>query len=557
MSDKPKAYSYVRLSTPEQLKGDSVRRQLKATDDYVRANNMELVEIMQDRGVSAFKGKNAELGELSRILDMISDGTIAEDSYLIVEAFDRLSRQNIMEAIALFSKIIQAGVNIVTLVDGKVYRRSSVGENSIDLIYAAIVMIRAHEESVTKSIRLSAAWENKRNIARSGKVTMHKLPQWLKYSDCGDAIEVIDDRADIIRMIFEMCRDGYGAYSVARFLNEKKIATWGRSKFWHESYVKKILDSRGVLGEYQPRKFAQSGNKQNRITAGEPIIGYYPRIIDDILFEQAAAAAVARKTTGQGRKGKHLSNLFTGLLKCSACGSGLRFIDKGPGPKGGQYLRCSAAQISQECSAYGARYQIIEDMLLKWIGSVNFETAVNRQKWENELQRLNEEKTELQKSYQMNKEKIKNLIDALAMAPSVIEIAEKLKAIQIQNEKIERDVKVIEEKIDDLGSQEIKDRSELINQIKIGHAGNLEEYAVIRRRVSTEIKKVIKEINCSIIPVENPNRAHTSVFLREPEIEINIKYRSGNWQSLHNLDDYSVSSINNERLRTWRQVKGI
>jgi len=34
MSKKKKAYSYIRFSTPEQLKGDSLRRQLESSRKY-------------------------------------------------------------------------------------------------------------------------------------------------------------------------------------------------------------------------------------------------------------------------------------------------------------------------------------------------------------------------------------------------------------------------------------------------------------------------------------------------------------------------------------------
>ena len=157
MDLKPKAYSYIRLSTADQIKGDSIRRQMKATEDYVREMGFDLVEMMHDKGISAFHGNNATFGALSFFLAMIDAGEIDKGSYLIIESLDRLSRQNLMEAIGLFSRIIQAGVNIVTLTDRKTYSESSVGANNSDILFAAVGMMRAHEESHVKSIRLSAA----------------------------------------------------------------------------------------------------------------------------------------------------------------------------------------------------------------------------------------------------------------------------------------------------------------------------------------------------------------------------------------------------------------
>ena len=59
-SPKPKAYSYVRMSTDIQLKGDSLRRQLEQSRDFAEKNDLELVEGsgLHDIGVSAFKGAN-------------------------------------------------------------------------------------------------------------------------------------------------------------------------------------------------------------------------------------------------------------------------------------------------------------------------------------------------------------------------------------------------------------------------------------------------------------------------------------------------------------------
>ncbi|MCK1582154.1 recombinase family protein [Bradyrhizobium sp. 168] len=54
----PRAYSYLRMSTAPQLKGDSRRRQLEASRTYAAAQGLELAgdAELEDIGVSAFKG---------------------------------------------------------------------------------------------------------------------------------------------------------------------------------------------------------------------------------------------------------------------------------------------------------------------------------------------------------------------------------------------------------------------------------------------------------------------------------------------------------------------
>jgi hypothetical protein len=51
-----RAYSYIRFSTPEQLKGGSLRRQAELTAKYALEHNLNLDESLtfRDLGVSAF-----------------------------------------------------------------------------------------------------------------------------------------------------------------------------------------------------------------------------------------------------------------------------------------------------------------------------------------------------------------------------------------------------------------------------------------------------------------------------------------------------------------------
>jgi DNA invertase Pin-like site-specific DNA recombinase len=70
---KPKAYSYVRFSTPEQASGDSLRRQTEAARAYAAKHNLELDEELKfyDRGVSAFRGRNVKEGALAAFLEAV------------------------------------------------------------------------------------------------------------------------------------------------------------------------------------------------------------------------------------------------------------------------------------------------------------------------------------------------------------------------------------------------------------------------------------------------------------------------------------------------------
>ena len=69
----PKAYSYMRFSTPDQAKGDSKRRQYQQAEEYAATHGLELDDKLtySDFGVSAFRGANIEIGKLGQFMEAI------------------------------------------------------------------------------------------------------------------------------------------------------------------------------------------------------------------------------------------------------------------------------------------------------------------------------------------------------------------------------------------------------------------------------------------------------------------------------------------------------
>ena len=152
----PIAYSYIRFSTAEQKKGDSLRRQTELSKNYADQHGLTLDSSlhMHDLGISAYDRSNLTRGALGVFLEAVKQGRIIPGSFLLVESLDRLSRAQVMEALPIFISILNQGITIVTLSDGMEYNTKSVGNNFGSLIISISIMARAHEESATKSKRL-------------------------------------------------------------------------------------------------------------------------------------------------------------------------------------------------------------------------------------------------------------------------------------------------------------------------------------------------------------------------------------------------------------------
>jgi len=258
----PKAYSYLRFSTPEQAKGDSATRQTLAALRWCERHGIELdTELtFRDEGISAFEGTNAEKG-LGAFRRAVENGDVPRGSYLLVESLDRLSRQSARKASRLMEEIVERGITVVDLSDGeREYSADALDKDPLLMVMMVLRFTRAHEESALKSVRVAAARERgRRKFASSEPLTQpytRQLPGWLRWNDDTKKIEAIPERAAVVKKIFKLADKGVGQHSIAGWLNENAGEPWGRGKRkgarWHRSYVRKILTNPAVVGTFTP-----------------------------------------------------------------------------------------------------------------------------------------------------------------------------------------------------------------------------------------------------------------------------------------------------------------
>jgi len=371
------------MSTDLQKKGDSLRRQLDASRKYAEEHGLELVDDpdLHDLGVSAYRGKNLASGGLGRFLAAIRDGKIERGSYLLVESIDRISRQTPTKALEPFLAVINSGIVLVTMNPLEVFTAETT--DFYRLLMALTIMQRSHEESDVKSRRLKSAWAAKRTIAGQKKLTA-RCPSWLCLSADRRGFEIIEERAAIVRRIFDEAASGYGTFTIVRRLNNDGVPTFMGKGGWQNSTVNKILSSPTATGAFQPNRM-EAGK---RIPEGEPIQDYFPRIIRQDVFETAQRGRLERWRNAQpeqgkrphpegGRKGKQYTNLFSKLAVCDYCGEPMHYQNKGAPPKGRTYLVCSNALREHGCVMTGRwRYDQFESTFLSFVEQLDLASLV-------------------------------------------------------------------------------------------------------------------------------------------------------------------------------------
>jgi DNA invertase Pin-like site-specific DNA recombinase len=318
---KPLAYSYQRFSSAEQRKGDSLRRQQQSLEAFLRRHDLDLDDrlLFVDAGVSGFRGRHrSDTSALGQFLQLVEKGQIARGSYLIVESLDRISREEVNRALSLLLNLIEAGIRVVQLSPTEVIYQA--GASATQLIIAIIELSRGNSESEMKSVRGKAAWSAKLTAAREQKKPLTaRCPGWLQR--VGSGFVVVEDRAVIVRRVFQMAADGYGMFSICSRLTADSVVPFGHYR-WNVPTLNRWLRSKAVIGHFQP----QLKGKPN----GDSIPDYFPRVISDDLFYRVQSGLDERKLyAGRHRTGR--PSLFLGLLFAATDGRPLTVKQRGSG----------------------------------------------------------------------------------------------------------------------------------------------------------------------------------------------------------------------------------
>lgn len=382
----PRAYSYVRWSSPEQTKGDSLRRQLERAKEYANTHGLDLSEDhWQDAGVAAYRGRNWHVGALGAFVEAVDAGRVSKGSYLLVEALDRLSRDHVLPALNRMQEITQRGITIVTLNDGQKWTKDSFKDLG-PLYYSIAQLSTANIESRNKQARSLANWSQKRKLAvEQGIAPTRTCPLWLTVGDDGK-YQPICERVEAVRKVYELALEGLGTRRIARKMNDlgfPKFTDPSRPKAnddrgWTGSYVHSLLITDATIGVWRGSKVIQPQDgdfvRRREQDAKDGFVedgSVYPAIVDkDVWLKAQELIRVRKGENGRGRPKKpvgqavvSMSNLFSGMCRCS-CGAGLRYhraaMDKRP------KLVCGARLQGAKASCVSRRwdYGSVEAFLL-------------------------------------------------------------------------------------------------------------------------------------------------------------------------------------------------
>jgi hypothetical protein len=262
---------------------------------------------------------------------------------------------------------------------------------------------------------------------------------------------------------------------------------------WQESYVKKILRNRAVIGEYQPHRLL----KGKREPIGETIPNYFPLVIDKDVFYRVQV--LFRQNIHKGGRTGKVNNLFSHIAKCGYCGGSMAFIDTGPAPRWGQYLVCDRARRGFDCCKGSIKYGEVEYFVLSHCKGLRPQDILNENDDTGRTLLLNElDGTKCEMS-SITKE-IENLTDSVGMTSDkrVREVLEKRMIEKFaKKDSLKQRMDQLQQLLE-TSARSFKDTQSTLDSFKklisVLNKSKTEKLIELRLKLRNEIRKLIRVI---------------------------------------------------------------
>lgn len=395
------AVIYARYSSHAQ-KDASIEQQLRVCRQYAYDHDMQVVGEYCDHALSGTSDKRPEF------LRMIKDAAKGRWERVLVYKVDRFAR-NRYDSATYKAKLKKHGVKVMSAME-------PIPDGPEGILLEAVLEGSAEYYSANLSQNIIRGMHDN---ALACKVNAGHLP--LGYVKGPDGRYAIDeDKAAIVREIFEMYSGGMNAVEIANALNARGLRT-STGSVWNKNSLRSILKNERYIGVYQWRDVRVEGG--------------VPAILEKELFErvQRQMAKIARAPAAARTD---VDYMLTGKLFCGECGSPM-VGESGIGKGGAKYCYYSCIKRKREkaCNKKPVKKDWIEELVVmemrKWcLNDAAIQAMVDavldlqaRERDDSILRNLEAELAE-------NKRAIANLIKAIEQGIITASTKERLDALE-------------------------------------------------------------------------------------------------------------------------------
>jgi site-specific DNA recombinase len=296
--------AYIRVSTDEQVEGNSLEEQEERLRAYCITYGLEEPVFYVDDGRSA---KDMRRPGLTSLLEEAKKG---KGRIVIITKIDRICRK-LLDLLNLIEYLEKYECEFASASE-KFDTTTPAGRITLQVLGAVAEFERARVAERVKENMLSLAKKGEKVITRP----------CYGYDVIDGTMLINFEEALIVRQMAEWAVNGEGGRGIAKRLNEMGLKTKDGNQ-WHEKIVRELLKRETLIGNFVYNKTYRKGTRI--ITRPESewirIEEHHDAILETETFEIIQQQFEGRKTIG-----RHIRNdtyLLSGLVRCGHCGASM------------------------------------------------------------------------------------------------------------------------------------------------------------------------------------------------------------------------------------------
>lgn len=317
MEKKVRAVIYCRVSTSSDSQVESLDKQVEEAVSAVKKLGFELTDRFIDEGKT---GTTKEARK--EYLRMISEIDNDQFDVIVTKSLDRMNR-NILDFYLLLDLVIKNDIRLYFYLDRNYYMPD-------DKLVIGIKAILAEEYSRELSKKLCSAHAKRQE--RGEVIMLSKLTYGYKKEiqpDGKKTVVIVEEEAEMIRLIFDLCKQGYGSRAIGKLLYARGYRNRNGNEIT-ETTIRRIIRNPLVMGTMVMNKVKYDFNTKTTVYTDSSQWIWKEEAVPEIVTEADWKLANQRMDSRRSNKNgevptqRHGQNQgkfnFSGKLICGLCG---------------------------------------------------------------------------------------------------------------------------------------------------------------------------------------------------------------------------------------------
>ncbi len=347
-----KVAGYIRASSNKEKQKESPENQKEIIQNFIKENEYDLHSHYIDVQTGTTDRRDG-------LKQMIEDAENKQFDVIVAKELSRLGR-NVELLYKLIRMTINQGIRVITL-DGKVDTNDPAKQAMFGL-YAWIY----ESESQRIGDRIKSVFHVKQ---KQGLYLGSRPPYG--YQLVNRKLVIKEDEASIVADIFNKYLSGMNRCTIARYLNEKGIATHyqGSSKvktYWSQNVVRGMLENPSYVGDMVQNKRTSISVTMKKFKVNEKkdwivVPNVHEPIVTREVYEHVNKILESEVKKGRGKL-KATTHLFTNYVYCADCGKSMWHHQRG-----GRRARYICGSYGKHGNIACTIHSILEDKLSEMV----------------------------------------------------------------------------------------------------------------------------------------------------------------------------------------------